>query len=39
MAIGSLSSAFAPARHIRLAVKLAFPFTGLRRFPSGASQP
>ena len=37
--IGSLSSAFAPARHVRLAVKLACPFTGPARFPSALSQP
>jgi len=37
--VGSLSSGFPSARHIRLAVKPAFPFTGPLRFPSGASWP
>ena len=37
--IGSLSSAFAPARHTRLAVRLAYAFTRPSRFPSGTSQP
>jgi hypothetical protein len=39
MAVGSLSSAFASARHVRLAVKPAFPFTGPERFPSVLSRP
>ena len=38
-AIGSLSSAFATARHIRLAVKPAFAFTRPGRFPSALSRP
>ena len=37
--IGSLTSAFAPARLVCLAVKLAFAFTRPARFPSGLSQP
>ena len=37
--VGSLSSAFASARHTRLAVKPALPFTGPIRFPSGSSRP
>ena len=38
-AIGSLSSAFASARDIPLAVKPACPFTGPGRFPSDLSRP
>ena len=37
--IGSLSSAFAPARHVRLAVKPACPFAGPARFPFALSRP
>ena len=37
--VGSLSPAFATARHVRLAVKLAFAFTRPGRFPSALSQP
>jgi len=39
LAIGSLGAAFASARHVRLAVKPAFPLTGPGRFPSGLSRP
>ncbi len=37
--VGSLSSGFPTARHIRLAVKPTFAFTRLLRFPSGVSRP
>ena len=37
--VGSLTSAFAPARLVGLAVKLAFAFARPARFPSGLSQP
>jgi hypothetical protein len=37
--VGSLSSAFAPARLVSLAVKLAYAFTLRARFPSAPSQP
>jgi len=37
--VGSLSSAFATARHVRLAAGLAYAFTLPGRFPSGPSQP
>ena len=37
--IGSLSSAFAPARDIPLAVKPAYAFTRPVPFPSGPSRP
>ena len=37
--VGSLSSAFAPARLVGLAVKPAFAFTRSARFPSGLSRP
>ena len=39
IAVGSLSSAFASARLVGLAVKLAFAFTRPARFPSAPSQP
>ena len=37
--VGSLSSAFATARHSRLAVKLVYGFALSLRFPSEANQP
>ena len=36
---GSLRPSFDPARHVRLAVKLAFAFVRPARFPSAVSQP
>ena len=36
---GSLTPAFAPARMVVLAVKLAYAYTRTFRFPSGISQP
>ena len=37
--VGSLTSAFAPARLVGLAVKPAFAFARPARFPSGLSRP
>src|SRR3989344_8537446 len=37
--VGSLTSTFVLARHVRLAIKLAYAFARPVRFPSGPSQP